>query len=115
MVCEFTQLSRWRSFLIRPIICRWLPVVALVVCLPALGAWQAPPNPPEKPVDFDRDIRPILSDACFACHGPEEDSRQGKLRLDTTEGVFANRDGYQMIVPGNSAASRLYQRIIAKE
>jgi len=101
--------------LIRPIICRWLTIAAIVLCLLLLGAWQAPPNPTEKPVDFDRDVRPILSDACFACHGPEEDSRQGNLRLDTKENVFVDRGGYRIIVPGNSAASRLYQRISAKE
>jgi len=83
----------------------------MALCLPALGAWQAPSNPPEKPVDFNRDIRPILSDTCFACHGPEEDGRQGNLRLDSKESVFADRAGYRIIAPGNSATSGMYQRI----
>jgi mono/diheme cytochrome c family protein len=101
--------------LLRPITCRWLPVAAVVLCLPALAAWQTPSNPPEKPVDFNRDIRPILSDTCFACHGPEEDGRQGNLRLDTKDDAFTDRGGYQIIVPGNSASSRLYQRISATQ
>ena len=99
----------------RPIIRRWLPAAAMAMCLPVFAAGQAPQNAAEKPVDFDRDVRPILSDACFACHGPEEDSRQGNLRLDAKENVFADRGGYRIIVPGNSAASRLYQRVSAKE
>lgn len=101
--------------MIRPIIRRWLPAFAMALCLAPLGAGQAPQNATEKPVDFDRDVRPILSDACFACHGPEEDSRQGHLRLDTKENVFVDRGGYRIIVPGDSAASRLYQRVSAKE
>jgi hypothetical protein len=67
------------------------------------------------PVDFDRDIRPILSDTCFACHGPDEKPRMAKLRLDTKDGMFADRGGYQVIVPGKSSESRLYQRISATE
>ncbi|HKW65169.1 MAG TPA: DUF1553 domain-containing protein [Candidatus Acidoferrum sp.] len=66
-------------------------------------------------MDFDRDVRPILSDNCFACHGPEEDGRQGNLRLDTKDDIFADRGGYQIIVPGKSADSRLYQRISAAQ
>ena len=87
----------------------------MALCLAPSGIGQSPTNPPEKPVDFNRDIRPILSDNCFTCHGPEEDSRQGNLQLDGKENVFADRGGYRIISPGNSAASRLYQRISSKE
>src|SRR5437899_2077767 len=68
-----------------------------------------------KPVDFNRDVRPILSDNCFACHGPDEKQRQGNLRLDTKDAAFASRAGYQIIVAGDASKSRLFQRISAAD
>ncbi len=66
-------------------------------------------------VDFQRQVRPILSDNCFHCHGPDEATRMVSLRLDTQEGAFEKRESGSVIVPGNPNGSLLYQRITAKD
>ena len=64
-------------------------------------------------VDFNRDIRPLLSDRCFACHGPDENTREADLRLDIADGVV---QGDSTVVQANDLeASELYQRIISDD
>ena len=60
-------------------------------------------------IQYDRDIRPLLSDACFACHGPDDEKRKADLRLDTKEGLLA------VVEAGNLEDSELYQRIITHD
>jgi len=64
---------------------------------------------------FNRDIRPILSDKCFTCHGPDKEARKAGLRLDTEAGATADREGLRAVVPGQPAASELIKRINATD
>ncbi len=66
-------------------------------------------------VDFNRDVRPILSDNCFPCHGQDAHERKAKLRLDTERGSRMDLGGHAAVVPGDVEKSELVRRIFATE
>ena len=76
-------------------------VVGLLLSAP--GAWAK--------LEFNRDVRPILSDKCFACHGFDAKTREAGLRLDTEEGAYSLKDGVQAIKPGALQESEVWHRI----
>jgi hypothetical protein len=89
----------------RPRICITL-LSCLIVATTALAGEQ---------LDFNRDIRPILSENCFQCHGFDEHARQVDLRLDVAESALAERDGVPAIVPGKPESSELWRRITSDD
>jgi hypothetical protein len=86
-------------------------VVGLMVSLCVSTLHGAPAG-----VSFSREILPILSDTCFACHGPDEGSRKGRLRLDTPEGAFGRgKSGETAITPGDTARSEVIRRVFSTD
>ncbi len=88
------------------------------VMLPMASAAQD--DTVSKAIAYNLDIRPILADNCYACHGPDENSRQADLRLDTKAGALGDIEksepsGYPVIIPGKPEESELYLRITSND
>jgi hypothetical protein len=83
--------------------------------LACLAAAVLPTGRAAEAVDFNRHIQPILSDACFRCHGPDPATREAKLRLDQKEGLFRTRDEITVVAPGKPDESELILRITSQD
>ena len=84
----------------------------MVLALLTLRATAAEPGR----VDYNSQIRPLLSDRCYTCHGPDDKARKKKLRLDTREGMFKElADGFAVVRPGDTNRSELVQRIFTMD
>ena len=80
------------------------------------AAWIPGARAAQDKVDFNRDIRPILSDTCFTCHGPDEAKRKSKLRMDLRDAaLLPAKSGAKAIVPGKSAESELIKRVSSSD
>src|SRR5262245_25955254 len=80
-------------------------------CLAAvMGVMAAEPDR----ASFNRDIRPIMSDTCFRCHGPDRNARKADMRLDVRdEAIKPTRSGHTPIVPGDPDKSEIIRRMFA--
>ncbi len=84
-----------------------LPAFLILFAVPSFAA--------DAKVDFNYDIRPIISSKCFHCHGPDEKSRKAKLRLDLRDEALKERDGVRAIVPGDVTASEAVVRVLSQD
>ena len=96
-------------------VCLTLFVFVLNLIADTKSAQDTPDNVGSQPIDFNRDIRSILSNRCYTCHGPDDAERQADLRLDTRDGAIADLGDYSAIVAGQPEASELIKRITSSD
>ncbi|HEX8311585.1 MAG TPA: DUF1553 domain-containing protein [Chthoniobacteraceae bacterium] len=89
---------------------RYLLLPLLIAFTIVAGAAELP----EK-IEFNKHIRPLLSDRCFLCHGPDSGTREADLRLDIRDAALEERDGVRAIVPGDPDASEAILRILSHD
>jgi hypothetical protein len=94
---------------LRPMTRRFLPFLGFA-CLLHAGLASAADK-----IDFNYDIRPLISSKCYHCHGPDEKSRKAKLRLDMRDDAIKEHESGPTIVPGDPAKSELMNRIVSKD
>ena len=98
---------------------RWPRILLFAVTLISLPSPSRTVVAADRPVDFMRDIRPILSNNCFFCHGPDAKERKGGidgLRFDTADGIVADLgDGRRAVIPGQPEKSELMHRVRTKD
>lgn len=86
--------------------------IQLLIALTSALVGLAAPGP-KADVDFGRDVLPILSENCFHCHGPDEKTREAKLRLDTKDSLL--RTQKPIVLPGKATQSELFKRLVTKD
>lgn len=91
--------------------CSSIAIQSALVVTVVLGQFLTTSNADASDLDFVRDVRPILADKCYACHGPDQGTREANLRFDTLEGAMVDLGGYKAIVPGQPSDSELVKRI----
>src|SRR5262252_6806655 len=109
--------------------CRWVVVAGLLVpAIVALGPGSTPggnalgDDKPPRPgvveshaVSYLKEVRPILAQHCFQCHGPDQAARKAKLRLDLKEHALALRKGQSIFAPGNLKDSLAWERLTSSD
>jgi hypothetical protein len=99
-------LKRWMEVLVLGRVLQTVGIVASLFLIGTLDVFAA------EPIQFNRDVRPILSDKCYQCHGPDEGAREEDLRLDLKEGLRGTTEmGQPIVMPGDAEESEMYYRI----
>ncbi len=107
--------SWFKSAALLRAVCSALTVLLLNVHAEAVFAQNEQTETAPRKIDFNRDIRGILSNRCYTCHGPDDAERQADLRLDSHEGAIADLGDHSAIVPGKPDTSELIKRITSSD